>query len=87
MTSNYYVKYSETDNGSFHLQLEKTNCPYPMYQYYDWGRFIYNESAGLETTVLGNCNFHVTGPGSFTIIGTYTINPRIKVIINIIVLE
>jgi len=87
VTSNYYVKYSETDNGSFHLQLEKTNCPYPMYQYYDWGRFIYNESVGLETTVLGNCNFHVTGLGSFTIIGTYTINPRIKVIINIVVLE
>ncbi len=87
VTSNYSIKYSETNNGTFHLQLEKTNCPYPMYQSYSWEQYIYNESIGMDATVLGNCNFHVTGPGNFTIIGTYDVDPRIKIIINVIILD
>ena len=85
--SNYYVDFEETENGLFHLELEKLNCPYPMYQYYNWsitnnaGINVYNDFWG---------NYFVDRSGSFTIVGNdYIYNSRhitIILLINVFVI-
>ena len=68
------------ENGTYQLELTNTNCPYPMIQYYDWN--IVNEN---EETVSINYWGQVTAtnPCECLIIGTYKLNPRVKIIINL----
>ena len=71
--------YSE-QNGTYQLELTNTNCPYPMVQYYDWN--IVNEN---EETVSINYWGQVTAtnPCECLIIGTYKLNPRVSIYINL----
>ena len=78
------VKLSEIENGGFQLPLEKANCPFPMFQYYNWT---------LDKTCDGNYSttydqwgvFSANGIGCFTLIGRYQRNTRITVIIHVII--
>ena len=71
--------YSE-ENGTYQLELTNTNCPYPMIQYYNWT--IINEN---DETVSLNYWGQVTstGPGEYVILGTYALNPRVRIYINL----
>ena len=68
------------ENGTYQLELTNTNCPYPMIQYYDWN--IVNENEGtVSINYWGQVT--ATSPCSCVIIGTYKLNPRVKIIINL----
>ncbi len=71
--SNYTIKYSDTDNGTFRLKLEDVLCPYPLYQYYTWSTYVpcqYEEPL-VTNDVWGN--YTVSGPGSFDLTGQFYI--------------
>lgn len=74
---NMSYSYNE-ENGTYQLELNNTNCPYPMIQYYSWN--IVNNS---DETVTMNYWGEVTSTGisEVLIIGTYNLNSR--VILNI----
>lgn len=83
--SNYTVKYSETDNGTFHLHLENVLCPYPWYQYYTWTTYIpcQNEDQLITNDCWGN--YTVSGPCTFDLIGqSYVYNTKYITIVVII---
>ncbi len=71
-----------TENGTYTLELNNTNCPFPMIQYYTWN--IINESG--ENVVM-NYWGEVTSSGEceVLIIGTYRLNPRVKLYITLII--
>ena len=66
--SNYNVKLSETNDGTFHLHLENINVPYPMYSYYIWNTT--NISNGLVVANVSFGNYNVNGAGTFDLVGT-----------------
>lgn len=89
--SNYIIKYSDTDNGTFHLELEDVLCPYPWYQYYSWSTYVpcqYEEPL-VTNDIWGN--YTVSGPGTFDLIGQFyiynTVNITVVVIIHFIVTD
>ena len=69
--------YSE-ENGYYQLELNSTNCPYPMIQYYSWN--IINDS---EETVTMNYWGQISSTGTCTvlIVGTYNLNSRLRLYI------
>ena len=71
--------YSE-ENGYYQLELNSTNCPYPMIQYYSWN--IINES---EETVTMNYWGQISSTGTCTvlIVGTYNLNSRVRLYITL----
>ena len=68
------------ENGTYQLELTNTNCPYPMIQYYYWN--IVNENEGT-VSINSWGQVTATSPCSCVIIGTYKLNPRVKIIINL----
>ena len=82
--SNLNIKYSDTDNGTFHLNLENCLCPYPWFQYYTWevNTSCQGDELFVSTNEWGDVN--VSGPGSFDLIGyNYVYNTQY---INIVVI-
>ena len=71
-------------NGTYQLALNSTNCPYPMIQYYTWEV----TDSGDETVTIGNWG-HVTSTGitEAIIVGTYELNPRVRLYINLNITE
>ena len=71
--------YSE-ENGYYQLELNSTNCPYPMIQYYSWN--IINDS---EETVTMNYWGQISSTGTCTvlIVGTYNLNSRVRLYITL----
>ena len=71
--------YSE-ENGYYQLELNSTNCPYPMIQYYSWN--IINDS---EETVTMNYWGQISSTGTCTvlIVGTYNLNSRLRLYITL----
>lgn len=71
--SNYIIKYSDTNNGLFHLELENVVCPYPWYQYYTWSTYV---PCQYEDPIVTNDNwgnYSVSGPGTFDLTGQFYI--------------
>lgn len=66
------------ENGTYQLELNSTNCPYPMIQYYSWN--IINDS---EETVTMNYWGQISSTGTCTvlIVGTYNLNSRLRLYI------
>jgi len=79
------VKYSETDNGTFKLNLEKVNCPYPWFQDYIWNVFIPEQENDINIVYYSWGHFTVNNTGNFVLTGKYLKNSRVTVIINVIV--
>ena len=71
-------------NGTYQLALNSTNCPYPMIQYYTWEV----TDSGDETVTIGNWG-HVTSTGitEAIIVGTYELNHRVRLYINLNITE
>ena len=75
------MSYSYSDsNGTYQLELNNTNCPYPMIQYYSWN--IRNES---EETVTMNYWGQISSTGICTvqIEGVYNLNTRVRLYITL----
>jgi hypothetical protein len=85
VNSSYSVKYSETDNGKFQLELEKVNCPFPWFQDYNWSLFIPCQENSISVNIDQWGYLTVNGTGFFTLSGTYLKNSRITIIINVII--
>ncbi len=71
-------------NGKYQLKLDCNNCPYPMIQYYGW------QLTPIDNIVVSMDHWgRVTssGTGIVIITGTYTLNPRIKVVITLTITE
>lgn len=84
VNNNISIKYSSTNNGSFHLELENVNIPYPMYTYYSWATT--NESSGLMVENDSWGNYTVNTYGSFTLTASdYIYNSRITIVINVVI--
>ena len=74
--------YSE-QNGTYQLELNNTNCPYPMIQYYDFEVYEWVQEGEFDVSLNYWGQVTATGPGACVIIGTYKLNPRVKLIINL----
>lgn len=89
--SNYTIKYSDTDNGTFHLELEDVLCPYPWYQYYTWSTYVpcQFEEPSVTNDIWGN--YTVSGPGTFDLTGQFyiynTVYITVVVIIHVIITD
>jgi len=83
--SSYTVKYSrDVINDKFHFDIEKINCPYPWLQDYIWENF-YCHSDFIDANMDSLGYINVNGTGCFTLIGTYKVNNRFKVIIHFVI--
>ena len=74
--------YSE-ENGTYQLELTNTNCPYPMIQYYDFEVYEWVQEGEFEVSLNYWGQVTATGPGACVIIGTYRLNPRVRIYINL----
>jgi hypothetical protein len=75
------MSYSYSDsNGTYQLELNNINCPYPMIQYYSWN--IVNNS---EETVTMNYWGQISSTGTCTVLieGTYNLNSRVRLYITL----
>lgn len=81
------VKYSQTNNGTFLLPLEKANCPYPRFQDYSWNLFIPCQENSPSVTYNSWGYFTISEPGSFILTGSYYLNSIVTVVIHVIVEE
>ena len=80
---NMTYSYSE-ENGTYLLELDFTNSPYPYINYYSWN-IECNDDLSIN---LGNFGtVFSSGPGYAFIIGNYTLNNRIFVKINLTITE
>ncbi len=65
-------------NGSYKLELNSSNCPFPMIRYYTFNLINYSDIAvsidqwGIVTSL---------GETQVLIVGTYTLNPRVRLYI------
>ena len=85
VNSTYKVKYSELTNGKFHFNLEKTNCPYPWLQYYNWSLDTTCHNSGIIASMDDWGEITVDGPGCFTLTGAYCLNSRVTVVVHVVV--
>ena len=71
------------ENERYQLKLNSSNCPYPMVQYYDFE--IFENTQVNEFNVELNYWGYVTATsiGNCLIIGTYRLNTRVKIYINL----
>lgn len=74
-------------NGVYQLQLNSDNSPYPMIQYYSFEVHEWVQEGEFEVTLDYWGRVTATGPGACVIIGTYSLNPRVKIIINLVINE
>ena len=72
------------DTPLYKLELDSTNCPFPMVQYYSWT--LFNESD--ETVNIDKWGYVTSsGPTEVLVVGTYNLNPRVKIFIHLVVTE
>lgn len=83
--SNYTIKYSDTDNGTFHLELEDVLCPYPWYQYYTWRTYVPCQYEDIIVTNDIWGNYTVSGPGTFDLTGEFYIYNTIYITVVVII--
>lgn len=78
--------YSE-ENGMYTLELDFTNSPYPWIQYYTWSVYVPCQETDITCGINMWGEITASGPGYATLTGTYTINPRVTIIINLTITE
>ncbi len=83
---NMSYSYSE-ENGMYTLELDFTNSPYPWIQYYTWSVYVPCQETDITCGINMWGEITASGPGYATLTGTYTINPRVTIIINLTITE
>ena len=86
ITCNMSYSYS-SENGTYQLELDNSNSPFSIIQYYNWQVEVTSQDNELEVVLDYWGHVTSTGVGSATITGTYMFNSRVKVIINLIITE
>ena len=86
ITCNMSYSYSE-ENGEYQIELTDDNSPYPMIQYYDWSVYVPCQETDITCSMNTWGEITASGPGYATLTGTYTINPRVTIIINLSIIE
>lgn len=74
-------------DDKYSLVLNETNSPYPWIQYYDWEVFVPDQNNNIIVTMDIYGQITASGPGFVTLTGTYLINPRVNIIINLTITE
>ncbi|MFA6661470.1 MAG: YiiX/YebB-like N1pC/P60 family cysteine hydrolase [Bacilli bacterium] len=75
------------ENGTYKIELNSTNSPYPWLQYYTWSIVIPCQKNSLLVSIGAWGEVTSTGTGSATLTGQYTINPRVSVVITLTITE
>ena len=83
---NMSYSFSE-ENGYYNFELNDSNSPYPMIQYYDWSIFVPCQENDISVTMGAWGYITASGPGIAIITGTYELNPRVTIIINLTITE
>ena len=80
---NMSYSYSE-ENGTYQLELNNTNCPYPMIQYYNW-MIVNHTNVNVSINNWGNVSSN--GPTEVLVVGTYILNPKVRIYIHLLITE
>lgn len=72
----------QEDNGSYQLELDFDNSPYPYIQYYSWTVNGVTTDASLYWGYVT-----ATGPGVVSLTGIYLLNPRVHLFITLTITE
>ena len=86
ITCNMSYSYSE-ENGEYQIELQDNNSPYPWIQYYNWSVYVPCQETNITCSMNMWGEITASGPGYATLTGTYTINPRVTIIINLTITE
>ena len=86
ITCNMSYSYSE-ENGTYQIELNDSNSPYPWIQYYNWSVYVPCQENDIACNMSMWGEITASGPGYATLTGTYTINPRVTIIINLSITE
>lgn len=73
------------ENGIYTLELDFTNSPYPMIQYYNWGIYVPCQENEITVSMDNFGRINSSGLGYAILTGIYTFNPRITIIINLVI--
>lgn len=79
---NMTYSYSE-ENGTYQLELDDTNCPYPWIQDYTWSVFVPCQENDILVSIGMWGQITASGPGYALLTGHYITNPRVYVYINL----
>ena len=72
------------ENGTYKLQLDFSNSPYPLIQYYNWNVYP-QDNINVSMNYWGEISS--SGVGNAYIVGIYTLNPRVRLFINLTIVE
>ena len=77
---NLSYSYSE-ENGTYQLELNSSNSPYPMISYYMWDIIVPSINPNLEVEMNNWGYITSNGTGVVIVLGNYYLNPRVYVVI------
>ena len=75
------------ENGNYTLELDFSNSPYPMIQYYNWSIDVPNQENNISVSMNYFGVITSSGIGYVVLTGVYTINPRVTITINLTITE
>ena len=75
------------ENGRYTLELDFSNSPYPMIQYYNWSIDVPNQENNISVSMNYFGVITSSGIGYVVLTGVYTINPRVTITITLTITE
>ena len=75
------------ENGNYTLELDFSNSPYPMIQYYNWSIDVPNQENNISVSMNYFGVITSSGIGYVVLTGVYTINPRVTITITLTITE
>ena len=75
------------ENGRYTLELDFSNSPYPMIQYYNWSIDVPSQENNISVSMNYFGVITSSGIGYVVLTGVYTINPRVTITITLTINE
>ena len=75
------------ENGRYTLELDFSNSPYPMIQYYNWSIDVPSQENNISVSMNYFGVITSSGIGYVVLTGVYTINPRVTITITLTITE
>ena len=75
------------ENGNYTLELDFSNSPYPMIQYYNWSIDVPSQENNISVSMNYFGVITSSGIGYVVLTGVYTINPRVTITITLTINE
>ncbi len=85
INSEYKVKYNTLVNNTFHLQIEKVLCPYPLVNSYTWNYYYDCHNSSINASMNKYGDITVNKKGCFILEGEYKTNTNYIIEIHIII--